>query len=95
MKDVGYGSFNCNFKPNKEEKERTRLMAGGDRINYPGNCGTPTADMILFKTLVNSILSTPNANCIMMDIKVFYLQTPMRRLEYMQLKITDIPDEII
>jgi hypothetical protein len=49
MKDVTYGSFNCNFKPNKEEKERTRLTAGGDRINYPGNCGTPTADMILFK----------------------------------------------
>jgi hypothetical protein len=95
MKDVTYGSFNCNFKPNKEEKERMRLMAGGDRINYPGDCGTPMADKILFKILVNSILSTPNAKCIMMDIKDFYLRTPMSRLEYMQLKITDIPDEII
>jgi hypothetical protein len=35
MKDVTYGSFSCDFKPNKEEKERTRLTAGGDRINYP------------------------------------------------------------
>jgi hypothetical protein len=56
---------------------------------------TPTADMILFKILVNSILSTPNAKCIMMDIKDFYLQTPVKKLEYMQLKIIDIPDEII
>jgi hypothetical protein len=31
----------------------------------------------------------------MMDIKDFYLQTPMKRSEYMRLKITDIPDEII
>ena len=51
--------------------------------------------MTLFKILVNSILSTPNAKCIMMDIKDFYLRTPMERPEYMRLKITDIPDEII
>jgi hypothetical protein len=51
--------------------------------------------MTLFKILVNSILSTSNAKCIMMDIKDFYLRTPMERPEYMQLKITDIPDEII
>ena len=25
MNDVTYGSFNCNYKPNKEEKEQTRL----------------------------------------------------------------------
>jgi hypothetical protein len=56
-----YGSFRCDYKPNKEEKEHTRLVAGGNRINYPDDCGTPTADMTLFKTLVNSILSTPNA----------------------------------
>ncbi len=30
-----------------------------------------------------------------MDIKDFYLQTPMRRPKYMQLKITDIPDKVI
>ena len=95
MKDVTYGSFRCNYKPNKEEKECTQLTAGGDQINYPDDCGTPTADMILFKILVNSILSTPNARCIMIDIKDFFLQTPMRRPEYMQLKITDIPDEVI
>jgi hypothetical protein len=71
MKDVMYGSFSCNFKPNKEEKEHTRLTAGGDQINYPDDCRTPTANMTLFKILVNSIISTPNEKCIMMDIKDF------------------------
>jgi hypothetical protein len=55
----------------------------------------PTADMILFKILVNSILSTPNAKCIMIDIKNFYLRTLMERAEYMRLKILDIPEEVI
>jgi hypothetical protein len=95
MKDVTYGSFSCNLNPNKEEVNRARLTMGGDRINYPDNCKTPPADMILFKILINSILSTPNAKCLMMDIKDFYLRTPMKRSEYMRLKLTDIPDKVI
>jgi hypothetical protein len=94
-KDVTYGSFSCDYKPNKKEQNRTRLTMGGDRINYPDDCGTPTADMILFKILTNSIISTPNAKCLMIDIKDFYLNTPMKRPEYMRLKLTDIPDEVI
>ena len=31
----------------------------------------------------------------MLDIKDFYLNTPMERYEYMRLKLTDIPEEII
>jgi hypothetical protein len=93
MKDVTYGSFTCDFRPNKAEENRTRLTMGGDQINYPEDCGTPTANMILFKILVNSIIS--NATCLMMDIKDFYLNTPMTRPEYMCLKLSDIPEEVI
>ncbi len=78
-KVVTYGSFSCDFKPNKTETHRTRLTAGGDRINYPGDTGTPTADMTLFKILMNSMISTKGARCIMVDIKDFYLCTPMKR----------------
>jgi hypothetical protein len=45
--------------------------------------------------IVNSVISTPNAKCFMIDIKDFYLNTPMKRPEYMRIKIADIPDEII
>ncbi len=31
----------------------------------------------------------------MMDIKDFYLNTPMARYEYMRLKLSDMPDDII
>jgi hypothetical protein len=77
-KDVIYGSYKCNYKPNKEEKWRTQLTAGGDKINYPDNCGTPTADMLLLKILLDSIVSTKGAKCLMIDIKDFYLNTPMK-----------------
>ncbi len=90
-----HGSFRCNYKPNKEEKERTRLTAGGNQINYPDDTGTPTADMTLFKVLLNSVISTKGAKCMTIDLKDFYLNTPMKQLEYMRLKISDIPEEII
>jgi hypothetical protein len=48
-------------KPNKEEKHCTQLTAGGDRINYPEDMGTPTADMTLIKILPNNIISTTDA----------------------------------
>jgi hypothetical protein len=45
-KDITYGSFQCNVRPEKiEEPYRTQFVAGGDRINYPGKVATPTADM--------------------------------------------------
>ena len=94
-RDVTYGRIVCSFRPEKRDPHRVRLTVGGDRINYPEDCGMPTADMILFKILVNSIISTPNAKCLMMDIKDFYLNTPMKRPEYMKLKLSDIPEEVI
>ena len=54
-KDVTHGSFSCDIKPNKTETHRTRLTAGGDRINYPDDVGTPTADMTLVKVFFNSV----------------------------------------
>ena len=52
FKDVTYGKINCNFKAKKEEKNQTRMTVGGDRINYPGDCGTPTADVLTVKLLL-------------------------------------------
>ncbi len=52
-------------------------------------------DMTSFKILLNSIISTKGARCVMVDIKDFYLCTPMKRFKYMRLKITNIPKEII
>jgi hypothetical protein len=70
-------------------------MAGGDRINYPEDVGTPTADMTLAKILLNSVISTKDARWATLDIKDFYLNKPMKRYKYMCLKLVDISEEII
>ena len=49
-KDVTYGSFVCNVHNGKAEKNRTRFVVGGKRINYPGEVATPTADMLVAKS---------------------------------------------
>jgi hypothetical protein len=79
LKDVTYGSFGCKLKPNKEETHKTLLTAGVGRIIYPDDVGTPTADMTLVKTLFNCIISTDGAKCVMLDVKDFHLNTPMKR----------------
>jgi hypothetical protein len=95
-KDVTYGLITCLVWPEKlDEPNRTRLVTGGDRIHYPGNAGTPTANLLTIKILINSIISTAGAKFMTMDIKGFYLNTPMARYEYMRLRIADMPDNVI
>ena len=68
---------------------------GGNLINYPNDCGTPTADLLTVKLMFNSIISTPNAKFMMIDIKDFYLMTPMDRFEYFQMKVDLFQQDII
>ena len=84
-----------NYRPEKSDPNRVRLTVGGDHINYPGNCGTPTADMLTVKMLLNSIISTKGAKFMSIDIKNFYLNTPMARYKYMRLKIVELPQDFI
>ena len=74
---------------------RTRFVLGGDRINYPGEVATPTADMLVAKILFNSLVFTRNAKFISMDISNVYLMTPLKRPEYIHNSIKDIPVKII
>jgi hypothetical protein len=41
------------------------------------------------------VISPPGARFFMMDIKNFYLCMPMTRYEYMQLKLSDMPEDVI
>jgi hypothetical protein len=95
MKDVTYGQFVCVIRPEKTEIHRTRFVVGGNKINYPHEVATPTAEMLVAKLLFNSVISTPGARFMTMDISNFYLMTPLKRPEYVKLKLTDIPEEII
>jgi hypothetical protein len=68
---------------------------GGDRLDYSSDIATSTADITTFKILINSTLSTEAAAMMMMDIKNYYLGTPLPRFEYMKMLLSRFPDEII
>jgi hypothetical protein len=82
------GKIVCDYKPHKKEKERVQLTVGGDRLDYSGNVATSTADITTFKILINSTLSTEDTAMIMMDIKNYYLSTPLPRFEYMKMLLS-------
>jgi hypothetical protein len=83
-KDVTYGLITTLIQPEKLDKpNRTRLVTGGNRVHYPEDAGTPTANLLTVKLLLNSTISTPNAKFMTIDIKDVYLNTPMARYEYM------------
>jgi hypothetical protein len=95
-KDVTYGRICVDHRPQKKETNRTRLTAGGNLIDFPGDVSTPTADpTTTAKLVIQHTLSTPNAKYMCGDIKLFYLGTPMARYKYMRLPIAIIPQEII
>ena len=56
----------------------TRLTIGGKKINNLGDCGTPTTDLLTIKLLLSSISSMTKAKFMTMDIKIFYLNTPLK-----------------
>jgi hypothetical protein len=91
---ITYGKIVCDYKPHKKEKERVRLTVRGDILDYSGDVATSTADITTFKILINSTLSTEDAD-MMMDIKNYYLGTPLPRFEYMKMQLSRFPEEII
>ncbi len=68
---------------------------GGDLVNYPNDCGAPTADLLTIKLMFNSIISNPNAKFMTIDIKDFYLMTPMECYKYFRMKLVLFPQDII
>jgi hypothetical protein len=85
----------CEVCPEKDDPECTRITIGGNRICYPGDVGTNTALLELNKLLLNSVLSRKGALFSTIDLKNFYLDTPMPDPKYVCIKLSDIPDEFI
>ena len=80
------------YNPQTKEKEtasgertyRIRGTIGGDRVNYPGPTTARTAAMPLVKILLHSVISD-DAHWLTIDIKDFYLNTPLPRPEYLRI----------
>ena len=83
----------CEVKPQKEDTNRTRITVAGIQICYPGNVGTPTCSLDLVNLIIKSVLSRRNARFVCFDSKKIYLQTPMKRSNYVRIKLSDIPQK--
>ena len=80
--------------PLQKERPIPYPYHNGWKLNQlPGDCGTPTADLLTVKLMFNSIILTPNAKFMTIDIKDFYLMTPMAmaRFEYLRMKLDLFP----
>ena len=69
----------CDIGPQKIKTHRTRLTAGGNFIDYPGEVSTSTSDLTTMKLHVNSSVSDVKSRYICMDVKDFYLKNQMDR----------------
>jgi hypothetical protein len=81
------------YHPEKTNPNRTCLTIGNNPITYPGDCGTPTVDMVMVKIHLNSVIFTKGACYCTIDLKNFYLNTPMVRPEFMCMKLAKLPKD--
>ena len=81
--------------PGKNDSNRTRITICGKNVCYPGDVGTNTASLKLFKLMINSILSRTGAKYVCFNIEHFYLSTPLGRPEYVKIQLSKIPQEFI
>ena len=71
-----------------------RGTIGGDRINYPGPTTARTAAMPLVKLLLQSVVSD-NSRFLTLDVKDFYLNTPLNRPEFLRISSKFLPQHIV
>jgi hypothetical protein len=58
-----------NYRPQNDDPHQIWITAGGNLINYKGNASVRTADIDTAKIHWNSVISTPNARYMCLDIK--------------------------
>ncbi len=94
---VTYANFQCTIRPQKAETHRVRCTAGGDKLDYPFDASSPAVSMLDAKLHINSTISDAKrgARYLGLDIKNFYLGTPMEYYQYFRIHKQDIPQEIL
>ena len=94
-KCITYGRIVLGYYQQKEDPNRTRLTAGVNLSEYPGDVVTPTSDTATVMIVWNIVVSNPKYKNIYIDIKKHYLGKPITRHKYLCMSITLISDEII
>ncbi len=87
-----YANPVVDYHPQKEDPHRIRITAGGNLIHYEGNASVRTADIDTAKIHWNSVISTPHAKYMCLDIKKFYLTAALEYFEYMKIPLDLFPE---
>ena len=75
----------CEYRPDKDDPNRTRITIAVGHILVTFDVSTPTGSLELVKLIINI------ARFSSFDIKNFYLPTPMENPEYVRVKLEYIP----
>ena len=51
--------------------------------------------MLSINILLNSVVSTPGAKFYTIEIRKFYLMTPLKCKEYFHIKLIDMPEDVV
>ena len=82
---VTYANFVCDLRPLKTEQHWVWLTAGGDKLDYPGDPSSLTVSFIDYKLYLSSVISDADKGALYftIDIRNFYLPTPMEFFQHM------------
>jgi hypothetical protein len=72
------------------------MTTGGDQLDYPGDASSPAVAMLDAKLHINSTISDAHkgAHYLGIDIKNYYLGTPMKYYQYIRVLAKMIPQEV-
>ena len=92
---IRHASFVCDHRLLKPEKRRTHLVIGGDKLPYYDDAGSPAANLIGTKLLLNSVISDAHqgASFMTLDLKDHFLASPIPNPAYMKITFRYIPTD--
>ena len=94
-KKITYENPVVDHRPQKEDPNRIRIVAGGNLVECDGELSVPTANIDTAKLFWNSVISTASAKYMCIDIKGFYLSAALEYYKYMKIPLALFPRWII
>jgi hypothetical protein len=83
------------YRPQKEDPHQIRILARGDLVTYDGKLSIRTADINTAKLHWNTVISTPNAKYMCLNIKKNYPTAALEYFEYMKMPLDLFPTWIV
>ena len=93
---VTYVMYVLDYRPLKGEPYRVKITISEDRLKNNSDAGSPAANLLETKALLNSTISdaTKSAHFMTADIQDYFLTTPMSKTEHMKVQYNYIPEDI-